>query len=1508
VTRRHLLHLRGPDFGRWLAGLFLLVQVVIGLAVVAVPFLLRLPKVRARIEQTVIALVKKETNLDVKLRMERPTWPPGIVLRDVRVESTDRARPFLTVAEARVTVRPFSLLSGNAVIDGVEVFDPVVDAEVTDGKLTNLPLKLPPKPDKPKETSLEPPIRTLAITHGTFRVRVVDAGVPTASAELSALDLDVDVSGEATYVYDARLKRAKGALHTQRQQLHALPLPDRFGPQSAKNFEPYLAFDDDALCQLAVNVRLTDAPNARTLELRRLTIDARLDHDLGRSPEPSCAPGATTPDQVLALDLARVELELPKAENGKPRLSLGKTGSKVVVTAPTLLATRYVALPPLDGWLTLDLDLAASVDLDKPLASLSSAKARGRLQAHDLRFSQFRFGESLEGDVYLDPGLVVGTHRLELVKYGGGKVTLSEVEARLTEVPGAKKQLPLRATVDIKDLAIGGLVYELGITRHPHVRWDFKEAKVSLSGHLDPLELDGGVEVKSQHFELAARALDGPNPGHLIGLAPKTGGAAAVSGKVAVRPAYLAFEHLSAAFGGTKLAARVQLGFDNKLEVDATADPVDLADASPITAFPIAGTGKLALEMRSTFDHPRGKGTMQLAGFTFDKFGLGDIESGAFEFDNTVVEVQQAKAKKGESRYEVSSMRLDLGRPAGPVIDVLAKSANMALEDFYTVFGMDKDPRWDGIQGHLGFDARGRFLVGGEGDPCGKGKLDLDVTAKVLVLDLFGERFSGGTGDLSVHWFDLDGGGLGMDLDVHSATLQKKGGGAVVVSGKMTRGGKLDFKTTVAGLALESLSSMPATTIPIKGTVDAVAEVGGTLDTMRIAADVYMSPLRVGGQVLKASRFTVLRSPLPMMADSPAPDAKGCYAKTATAPFDPVKYAADAVQGEYQIDGDLFDGTMKLVAFRFTDQRKKVASGKVVVRQLDVGPLAMIKKEEAVDTLDPKYTPPPPPPIPITGKVSFDLDLQRYPFEAWWDSEGSVANLTLDVARADASVATTGTTPTITFGTKGVSVPKTRLAIRFGELPTELTVEGAIDRTVPGDPKVKALIELPNLPLSRLEEYFPKIERAEGKAFARVGIGGTLNKPTWDGELGLENASFSFKGFSLPLVAVNGRIKLDPKTGVTIEKFAGEMGGGKLSVTGGVALNGFTPGEARIKTVMRDVHFAYGKSMSMTFDADLNTTWTPGDTAIGIEAEPASVTGEVNIQDFLYEKPIKVLDVNAPPKPTDVVAYDPAKDVLRFAVDVRAKHGFRAKNNLVDMTMVIGKGGLQVVGTNQRFGLLGDVFVQSGGVFRFRRQAYEIREGSLKFADETKIDPDIDISAATDYTRAGTTGAGSQYHIKLHVWGTSQNLKLDLSSEPTLSQEDIFFLLNFGMTKAEAAQVGAVGVGSAGLDLVASAAGVDDTLKQAIPVIDDIRFGTAYSLRTGRTEPQVTFGKKITEDIRASVTTNIGERREIQANIEWKLSQIKKGTSVQLAYDNVNDISTSGNIGIDIRWRLDFDF
>ena len=76
--------------------------------------------------------------------------------------------------------------------------------------------------------------------------------------------------------------------------------------------------------------------------------------------------------------------------------------------------------------------------------------------------------------------------------------------------------------------------------------------------------------------------------------------------------------------------------------------------------------------------------------------------------------------------------------------------------------------------------------------------------------------------------------------------------------------------------------------------------------------------------------------------------------------------------------------------------------------------------------------------------------------------------------------------------------------------------------------------------------------------------------------------------------------------------------------------------------------------------------------------------------------------------------------------------------------------------------------------------------------------------------------------------------------------------------------------------------------------------------RTGRTEPTVTIGKRLNERVRANVTTGIAESREVRTNVEWRLSN---RVAVESTYDNVNDISSSslGNLGADVRWRIEFE-
>jgi translocation and assembly module TamB len=220
-------------------------------------------------------------------------------------------------------------------------------------------------------------------------------------------------------------------------------------------------------------------------------------------------------------------------------------------------------------------------------------------------------------------------------------------------------------------------------------------------------------------------------------------------------------------------------------------------------------------------------------------------------------------------------------------------------------------------------------------------------------------------------------------------------------------------------------------------------------------------------------------------------------------------------------------------------------------------------------------------------------------------------------------------------------------------------------------------------------------------------------------------------------------------------------------------------------------------------------------------------------------------------------------------------------------------------------GVLGTLAFERGSL-RFRTSEFRIEDGTVSFVDEHRIRPQIDVRARTEFRRTADT-SGARWSILLHAHGDVDDLKLDTSSEPALASEDIALLLTMGITRAEAerVQTGSLTQGAA-LEALATVAGVDREVKRALPVIDDFAVTSAYSVRTNRTEPQVVVGKRISERVRASATTGLTTDSNFKTNVEWRLND---QTSVEAGYDNVQTTTASqfGNVGVDLRWRLEFD-
>ncbi|HEX2669521.1 MAG TPA: translocation/assembly module TamB domain-containing protein, partial [Polyangiaceae bacterium] len=331
------------------------------------------------------------------------------------------------------------------------------------------------------------------------------------------------------------------------------------------------------------------------------------------------------------------------------------------------------------------------------------------------------------------------------------------------------------------------------------------------------------------------------------------------------------------------------------------------------------------------------------------------------------------------------------------------------------------------------------------------------------------------------------------------------------------------------------------------------------------------------------------------------------------------------------------------------------------------------------------------------------------------------------------------------------------------------------------------------------------------------------------------------------------------------------------------------------------------------------------------EHELPRVTGDVSLRSFDYTRPVVMTaDISSLAqrgKRTEVNSYDPADDLLQFEVRLRSQKAMKLQNNLIDAELDVADEGLLLAGTNGRFGLRGAVTLHPRGKIFLRRSEFEVTQGRVRFDDLTRIAPEVDVTAVTEYRRYQTnntaaaapttssstggstapTSQGGRWRIQMHAHGDADKLKVDLTSDPALAQDDIFLLLTVGLTRAELDQAQSASVGgSVALEALGSLSGADRAVTDAVPLIDDFRFGSAYSSRTGRTEPTVTIGKRLSKHIRANITSGVADSREVRSNVEWQLSP---RVSIEGSYDNVNDISSStlGNLGADVRWRLEFE-
>src|SRR5262249_2725156 len=168
-------------------------------------------------------------------------------------------------------------------------------------------------------------------------------------------------------------------------------------------------------------------------------------------------------------------------------------------------------------------------------------------------------------------------------------------------------------------------------------------------------------------------------------------------------------------------------------------------------------------------------------------------------------------------------------------------------------------------------------------------------------------------------------------------------------------------------------------------------------------------------------------------------------------------------------------------------------------------------------------------------------------------------------------------------------------------------------------------------------------------------------------------------------------------------------------------------------------------------------------------------------------------------------------------------------------------GTLSLDGTVAEPLLLGSVETQDGRI-TFRRHRFTLENVVVRFDDPRRINPYLDVRATT---RIRT------YDVTMSLSGRADDLRIRLSSEPPLPQEDLLALVTLGRTRAEPGTGGGVGLAGEAAQMLSKELLGSET---NIPTLDVLEMGKSES-----GEDQFRVGKRLGERTLVTYTGSFAE-------------------------------------------------
>ncbi len=455
-----------------------------------------------------------------------------------------------------------------------------------------------------------------------------------------------------------------------------------------------------------------------------------------------------------------------------------------------------------------------------------------------------------------------------------------------------------------------------------------------------------------------------------------------------------------------------------------------------------------------------------------------------------------------------------------------------------------------------------------------------------------------------------------------------------------------------------------------------------------------------------------------------------------------------------------------------------------------------------------------------------------------------------------------------------ISIPVVRLNLiekGFVEIKGSAKLNGDLDLRAHG-----------NIPLEILTLFTDSLPHATGVALLSLEINGKLSQTNIFGHLDFKNIGMTVPGLLQSLHDLNGSVHVTSKS-IVLDNIHGMLDKGKFRLAGTIDLKGYQPSKYGIKLILDDLPIRIPETLETRLNAELNLEGTPA---------KSLVSGNVQIVEGMYYKDIQLNLMESLGKTSreeaPAVSEIPWPFLKNMALDITAgyREPFVVDNNMAVLAV---KPDLRIYGSVNRPLISGRAEVESGTVY-FQKKEFNVKRGVFDFINPYKIEPTIDVLSEVMVR---------EWTVFLTVSGTPDNLKLNFSSDPSETEEDILSLLITGKTTRELI----AGEGGSSLsprqmlgDILAETAQKQIKDNTGLDVVE-LEYREAEAADASD-EVKVTVGKELSRRVTVKYGMQTKNAKVIQQVItEYKFLE-------KLLVNAFQD--TEGNFGGGLQFRLEF--